>query len=829
MTGKRTPTVPPSARAPRVRSRKRIRATATAALLTCAALVACSSDTSDADVRLLPITDLEIGVDESLVLPLTVDNPSGVPLTWSYDAPGVAEIDRVARLAGTPVGAEFRWTPLASQVGTHELTFTAAWDGGRSAQATRITVVPSAAAAPVFLRPSAGGAHDLARDPCVVVDVEVRDDDSTEVTLALVGNPPDGATLTATGPKSGLVEWCPTADQVDAAQRWTLTLSAADETHDPVLQDYIAVLQTPAKEGCPGDDPVISVRQPSPGATVASEAGYAIVADVTDDIGLREAPLLYWALGDDPGDDLTGYAQVEFVAADGQWAARVPPLGVPDGEVWPVSVVVVATDNDDAEGAGCDHTVRSPRITFDAAPGRDTSVVAACAPCETSASCVSGVCGSVDGRALCVDPCASCPDTCRNVSTREGTIASGCPDACVATVACTDDAAEPNDDRASAEPIVGAVSGTVCAGDEDFWRVESTGGAFVVTLTFSHAAGDLDLRLLDEGGAIVATSEGTSDTEEVALCADDGAVFYAQVLGFSGATGAYTLSTGPGSGECGCAADDNEPNDDVFDATSIVGGAFAGTLCPGDVDHFDMTVLEPSTLSIAVSFDGEAVDIDIELIDAAGAIIDSSETVGDEEAIDVEVPAGIYTLRVYAYDDGVGAYTGTFAAADVASCADTGECPIGTVCAGGTCSDPVCDGADACPVDHLCPTVGPGDPARSCAQSCNSTADCRAGETCKRFPEGRACAVAGRGATGDPCSDASDCAGDRACLDVPDGMCAAAGCERSDCGPSDVCVELAGVWACARDCALGSFLCRPSQTCAVRDDPSDSPVFACVP
>lgn len=98
------------------------------------------------------------------------------------------------------------------------------------------------------------------------------------------------------------------------------------------------------------------------------------------------------------------------------------------------------------------------------------------------------------------------------------------------------DAREPNDERTDAPQLSSgdAESLTICAGDVDWFHVPLGG---TVTITFSHAAGDLDLAAYDAAGARVTVSQGTTDSETVTIPAGG----YAHVYGYQGATGAYSL------------------------------------------------------------------------------------------------------------------------------------------------------------------------------------------------------------------------------------------------------------------------------------------------
>jgi hypothetical protein len=129
------------------------------------------------------------------------------------------------------------------------------------------------------------------------------------------------------------------------------------------------------------------------------------------------------------------------------------------------------------------------------------------------------------------EPCAQ-----RNVS--QDTIAATagtpwCELSDDATPSCTD-ALEPNEDRGAARAVTGTVDLRICAGDQD-WLRSAAGGS--VTITFTHAQGDLDMAAFDTAGAQVGVSQGTTNTETVAVPAG-GTV---RVYGYQGAQGAYRV------------------------------------------------------------------------------------------------------------------------------------------------------------------------------------------------------------------------------------------------------------------------------------------------
>lgn len=115
----------------------------------------------------------------------------------------------------------------------------------------------------------------------------------------------------------------------------------------------------------------------------------------------------------------------------------------------------------------------------------------------------------------------------------------------VEVIACPpDDPREPNDSVAQATPLTpGLTAGLqICSDNADYFTIAlGPQETLTVDVLFSHAAGDLDVVLLDSAEAVVATSQSTNDNENIEYRSEDGGTFTLQVYGFNNAENGYQL------------------------------------------------------------------------------------------------------------------------------------------------------------------------------------------------------------------------------------------------------------------------------------------------
>ncbi|MBW1872234.1 MAG: hypothetical protein JRJ19_09225 [Deltaproteobacteria bacterium] len=107
---------------------------------------------------------------------------------------------------------------------------------------------------------------------------------------------------------------------------------------------------------------------------------------------------------------------------------------------------------------------------------------------------------------------------------------------------CTDDF-EPNNIRsAAAELSDGNYQDlSICSGDDDWYVVHPNSGTLTVSIYFTHANGDLDLKATDVDGNQLSISQGTGDSESIEVSVN-GEDVYILAFGYSGATGDYDLN-----------------------------------------------------------------------------------------------------------------------------------------------------------------------------------------------------------------------------------------------------------------------------------------------
>lgn len=546
-------------------------------------------------------------VGQQLTVNLIATDPEGDSLEFSFNAEGVVDLGTTAAMTIAPDGhGVFSFTPLASQLGSHLFDFTAS-DGSNDTTLTiNINVVGAGGdgTLPIFRKPLGNGTVlDLEQAECVEFDIAVEDQDSTTVMLTELPPLIQDAELTAdpTG-LAGRWSWCPNREQLEAADRYNLTLSAQDVVENPAtLKEYIIVLRRRSGADCPGEAP--SIQHSAQDA--ATQLDLAIDAHVTDDVGLKNAPIVLYSY-EDPGSpiDYTKMTVVDMTLVggsmmDGDWRGFIPNPTAADGEgatgeVW---YAISATDNDDTEG-DCDHLSDSPsdgthKMSVTNNGEGDAGV---CGACSADVQCGGGsnLCVVQEGGTFCGTSCTDdtacegeflCSPT--DVQSVDGAAGRQCiptSGTCLGSGgACTEDSFEDNDDLDQALSLgtfdVGVThSASLCNDTRDWFRFDLDGGVVSGFLTGPSEV-DIDIVLTDADGVLIESSAGLQSDEAFTTSCLAAGTYFIQVLGAnSTVTGAYDFGIdvddstcgGSGGGMGDCCTDTNMPGCEDPAITSCV-------------------------------------------------------------------------------------------------------------------------------------------------------------------------------------------------------------------------------------------------------------------
>jgi hypothetical protein len=229
--------------------------------------------------RLDTVEDKVAVVGDELRIDLAGTDPDGDRLDYSFQAPAaLTHIEDRTTLSIAPGGsAVFRWTPIATDVGTHAFDFIVS-DGSNDSMMTISIDVVASATAPIFRSPHGTGTTlDLTKQSCLELDVVVEDHDTSAVTLGQEEPVIAGATLVMRDPMHATWRWCPTPAQ-RAESRHTLVL-AADDGRTKTIKNYIIVLREPAAPTCTDD----SHEQDDTGAQ-ARETSYPTFASTANQV-----------------------------------------------------------------------------------------------------------------------------------------------------------------------------------------------------------------------------------------------------------------------------------------------------------------------------------------------------------------------------------------------------------------------------------------------------------------------------------------------------------------------------------------------------------------
>lgn len=626
-------------------------------------------------------------VGAQLQIKLDATDANGDPLYYDFRS----DVPDLCRPSGCRAGIEtddegkglFTWTPRQEDIGIWTIEFKVTDGEFVVTESVRLEVRSSVGynGLPRFIQPlGTGTTLDLGKRECFEFDIVIDDPDSRAVDIVELEPTIEGAELTVVDDFTATWRWCPTQEQIRAGGHHRLKLSAGDGTNPATEKSYLLVMRSPAKPDCPGAPPAI--RHMPVDWTQPSHV--RIVADVTDDMGVKHAPLLYYSTSD-PGEtpDLSRLTQISMTRVEGNSEAATyealvpnPTATLPEGASAPLYYVIVVTDNDDGGGT-CDHTTQLPArgafsieaSTATAGGGGTPMGAGICEPCTTNRQC--GGAGDLcvrQGRgaeSFCLSACERdadcgdgyhCSDT--EIESVDGTRGRQCiPEAgaCDApppdpgggggVAGCADDSREDNDSRRAAEgkPALspgdqsGLVMCTTADGSDDDWfKIEVSSESQIEAVLNGDSAHetDLDLAIYTASGEMLAVSESLRSDEEIATCVPAG-TYYLRVYAFGEVRHEYSLSWSRRSATCDrsimCLPDRSEPDDGVRNARRVdfVRGfeSTDNTICGGNDDWYKMTIAAGQTMAVQLTFiqTRATEDLDIKFyLEQGGELIDQT-------------------------------------------------------------------------------------------------------------------------------------------------------------------------------------------------------------
>jgi hypothetical protein len=206
---------------------------------------------------------------------------------------------------------------------------------------------------------------------------------------------------------------------------------------------------------------------------------------------------------------------------------------------------------------------------------------------------------------------------------------------------CADDGRENNDALGAARAVVpGALNNLrSCGGDRDWYAIQlNNGDTLDVYATFTHAEGDIDLRITDAAGTWLANAAGLVDDERAVFRATATGTYYIDVelMNDWGVTPGNDYELDLTVGAAGvCAPDPYEPNDAAGAAVTLAPGVYPGlTICSVvQDDYFQLAVVPGQTVTARIDFATANGDLDLYLYDFNGGFLDSSVGVGPSETV----------------------------------------------------------------------------------------------------------------------------------------------------------------------------------------------------
>ncbi len=220
----------------------------------------------------------------------------------------------------------------------------------------------------------------------------------------------------------------------------------------------------------------------------------------------------------------------------------------------------------------------------------------------------------------------------------------------------------------------------VCSDDEDYYAFDlGAGDTINIDVDFDFFDGNINIDLRNPAGDIVAESTNLfTSAESIAYVAPAAGRYVLNVrLSFDlGDSAVYDLDVTIDAATPTCTDDGLEDNDTLETARPIGGSTAALRVCTGDDDFYSFALGAGDTLTVLAEFTDTEGDIDVRVLNSAGAAVASAVTTTDDEILEyTAVEAGTYYVRVNLYLD-----TGSTDGNSYALEFDIEEAPIASSC-----------------------------------------------------------------------------------------------------------------------------------------------------
>lgn len=220
---------------------------------------------------------------------------------------------------------------------------------------------------------------------------------------------------------------------------------------------------------------------------------------------------------------------------------------------------------------------------------------------------------------------------------------------------CNQSDAEPNDAEAQALALTPgtAASGTICPGDVDQHRFAA---AALDDVTITVQGSDLQARLIRAADGVELAAGASMNVANLQAGGYRIVVQGTNASSQSSYTIQVALTPEPVADPC----DEGglEPDSHAAPrALAVDGTPLAGRVCTADTDFYRFTLPFRSTVTVHTRFTHASGDLDVDLVDASGAVITSSAGITDDEIVVRTLEAGTYGVEVFGFLDAVNTYT----------------------------------------------------------------------------------------------------------------------------------------------------------------------------